>query len=40
MASPAAAVTVDTQQSPAPKLDNVLYEKRSVADADPNPVHR
>jgi enoyl-CoA hydratase/carnithine racemase len=29
MASPAAAVTVDTQQPPAPKLDNVLYEKRS-----------
>jgi enoyl-CoA hydratase len=29
MASPAVAVTVETQQPPAPKLDNVLYEKRS-----------
>src|SRR5215467_5284042 len=29
MASPAVAVTVDTQQPPAPKLDNVLYEKKS-----------
>src|SRR6516165_7531440 len=29
MASPAIAVTVETQQAPAPKLDNVLYEKRS-----------
>jgi enoyl-CoA hydratase/carnithine racemase len=28
MASPAVAVTVETQQPPAPKLDNVLYEKR------------
>src|SRR6516162_2711443 len=28
MASPAVA-TVETQQAPAPKLDNVLYEKRS-----------
>src|SRR5215472_11300385 len=29
MASPADAVTVETQQPPAPKLENVLYEKRS-----------
>jgi len=29
MASPAIAVTVETQQPPAPKLDNVLYEKRN-----------
>src|SRR6516165_7103061 len=29
MASPAVAVTGETQQSPAPKLDTVLYEKRS-----------
>src|SRR6516225_4555908 len=29
MTSPAIAVTVETQQAPAPKLDNVLYEKRS-----------
>jgi enoyl-CoA hydratase len=29
MASPAVAVTVETQQPPAPRLDNVLYEKRS-----------
>jgi enoyl-CoA hydratase/carnithine racemase len=29
MASPAVAVTVETQQPPALKLDNVLYEKRS-----------
>src|SRR5262245_5388229 len=29
MASPAVTVTVETQQPPAPKLDNVLYEKRS-----------
>src|SRR5262245_41339854 len=29
MASPAVAVTVERQQTPAPKLDNVLYEKRS-----------
>jgi len=29
MASPAVAVTVETQQPPAPKLDNLLYEKRS-----------
>src|SRR5262247_647927 len=29
MASPAVAVTVETQQPPAPKLDHVLYEKRS-----------
>ena len=29
MASPAVAVTVETQQPSAPKLDNVLYEKRS-----------
>src|SRR5262252_5331329 len=29
MASPAVAVTVETQQPPVPKLDNVLYEKRS-----------
>jgi enoyl-CoA hydratase/carnithine racemase len=28
MASPAVAVTVETKQPPAPKLDNVLYEKR------------
>src|SRR5262245_22922333 len=31
MASPAVAVTVETQQPPAPKLDDVLYEKRSVS---------
>src|SRR5262249_1096546 len=29
MASPAVAVGVETQHPPAPKLDNVLYEKRS-----------
>ena len=29
MASPAVAVTAETQQAPGPKLDNVLYEKRS-----------
>src|SRR5499433_815012 len=29
MASPAVTVTVETQQPPVPKLDNVLYEKRS-----------
>src|SRR5262245_62208099 len=29
MTSPAVAVTIETQQLPAPKLDNVLYEKRS-----------
>jgi enoyl-CoA hydratase len=29
MASPAVAVTVETQQERAPKLDNLLYEKRS-----------
>jgi len=29
MASAVVAVTVETQQPPAPKLDNVLYEKRS-----------
>ena len=29
MASPAVAMTVETQQPPAPRLDNVLYEKRS-----------
>ena len=29
MASTAIAVTVETQQPPTPKLDNVLYEKRS-----------
>src|SRR5262245_63711664 len=29
MASPAREVTVEAQQPPAPKLDNVLYEKRS-----------
>src|SRR5215831_5266007 len=29
MASPAVAVTVERHQPPAPKLDNVLYEKRS-----------
>src|SRR5215471_10985345 len=29
MTSPAVTVTVETQQPPAPKLDNVLYEKRS-----------
>jgi enoyl-CoA hydratase len=29
MASPAVAVTLETQQPPALKLDNVLYEKRS-----------
>jgi enoyl-CoA hydratase/carnithine racemase len=29
MASPAIAETVEAQQAPAPKLDNVLYEKRS-----------
>jgi 1,4-dihydroxy-2-naphthoyl-CoA synthase len=29
MASPMIAVKVDTQQSPAPEFDNVLYEKRS-----------
>src|SRR5262245_61063624 len=29
MTSPAVAVTVETQQLPAPKFDNVLYEKRS-----------
>jgi enoyl-CoA hydratase len=29
MASPAVAMTVETQQPPALKLDNVLYEKRS-----------
>jgi len=29
MASPAVAVTVETQQPRAPKLDNLLYEKRS-----------
>src|SRR6516164_7143654 len=29
MASPPVAVTVETQPPPAPKLDNVLYEKRS-----------
>src|SRR5215475_3834300 len=28
MTSPAVAVTVETQQALAPKLDNVLYEKR------------
>jgi hypothetical protein len=50
VASPAVAVTVETQQPPASKLDNVLYEKRSgiayvtlnhpkVLNA-PNPVHR
>src|SRR5262245_56801866 len=29
MASPAREVTVEAQQPPAPKLDNVLYEKRA-----------
>jgi enoyl-CoA hydratase len=29
MATPAVSVTIDTQQTPAPKLDNLLYEKRS-----------
>ena len=29
MASPAVALTVETQQPPSPKLDNVLYEKRN-----------
>src|SRR5262249_18315850 len=29
MASPAVAVTGEIQQPPAPKLDNVRYEKRS-----------
>jgi enoyl-CoA hydratase/carnithine racemase len=29
MASPAVAVTIETQQTPALKLSNVLYEKRS-----------
>src|SRR5262247_3385658 len=29
MASPAREVTVEAQQPPAPKLDNVLYEKRN-----------
>src|SRR5499433_3006463 len=29
MASPAVTVTVETQQPPVPKLDNVLYEKKS-----------
>jgi len=29
MASPADAMTIDTQQSLPPKLDNVLYEKRN-----------
>src|SRR5215813_6318317 len=29
MASPAVTVTAETQRPPAPKLDNVLYEKRS-----------
>ena len=29
MDSPAVAVTLETQQPPALKLDNVLYEKRS-----------
>src|SRR5262249_31938014 len=29
MASPAIAATVDNQQRPTPKLENVLYEKRS-----------
>src|SRR5215468_6264068 len=29
MASPPVAMTVETQQPPAPKLENVLYEKRS-----------
>jgi enoyl-CoA hydratase/carnithine racemase len=28
MASPAAAVTIETQQPPAPKLESVLYEKK------------
>src|SRR5262245_42500484 len=30
MASPAVAVTVETEQPPAPKLDNLLYENRVV----------
>ena len=29
MATPAVAVMIETQQPPAPKLENVLYEKRS-----------
>src|SRR5215813_13470235 len=29
MASPAVTVTAETQRPPAPRLDNVLYEKRS-----------
>src|SRR5262245_40498901 len=29
MSSPAVAVTVQAHQPPVPKLDNVLYEKRS-----------
>src|SRR5215813_3461554 len=30
MASPAVTVTAETQRPPAPKLDNVLYEKRGA----------
>jgi enoyl-CoA hydratase len=29
MDSPAVALTVETQRAPTPKLDTVLYEKRS-----------